>query len=60
MKRLESENKLKSKEALWENIYKHIKRNVKGKKKKITIRNIIGGNGYGGKREKKRKKRKKK
>ena len=36
-----------------EYIYKHIKRNVKGKKKKITIRNIIGGNGYGGKKEKK-------
>ena len=39
-----------------EYIYKHIKRNVKGKKKKITIRNIIGGNGYGGKREKKKEK----
>ena len=30
-----------------------LKEMSKEKRKKITIRNIIGGNGYGGKKEKK-------
>lgn len=54
MERLEIEKKLKLKK-FYERIYEHIKRNVK--KRKITIRDIIGENGYGGERGKKAKSR---